>query len=158
MKKITIIGVGKVGSAMAVELHSKGFEIVYLIDTNLSRLKKVKSRCSCKNAVSALNTEAVDKSDVIIVCLKDDNINNYVKEMRKYDFKGKILLHTSGSLTSDVFKSLKAESKNTGSFHPAQTFSKISFTNNKLLTGISGIEGGKNAIDFIKIAVKKIKV
>lgn len=158
MKKITIIGVGKVGSAMAVELHSKGFEIVYLIDTNLSRLKKVKSRCSCKNAVSTLNTEAVDKSDVIIVCLKDDNINNYVKEMRKYDFKGKILLHTSGSLTSDVFKSLKAESKNTGSFHPAQTFSKISFTNNKLLSGIYfGVEGGKSALGFINIAVRKLK-
>jgi predicted short-subunit dehydrogenase-like oxidoreductase (DUF2520 family) len=158
MKKITIIGVGKVGSAMAIELHSKGFEIVCLIDTNLSRLKKVKSVCKCRNAVSALNAEALEKSEVIIVCLKDDNIQKYVKEVRKYDFKGKILLHTSGSLTSDVFKSLKAERKNTGSFHPVQTFSKISFTNNKLLSGIYfGAEGGKSALGFINIAVKKLK-
>jgi len=158
MKKITIIGAGKVGSAIAIELYTQGFEIVTLIDKNLSGLKKIKTKCKCKSILTSLNTEVIEKSDVLIVCLKDDVIRKYVKEMQKYNFKGKILLHTSGLLTSDIFKSLKAESKNTGSFHPAQTFTKISFINNKLLSGIYfGIEGGKNAMNFIKIAVRKLK-
>jgi len=157
MKKITIIGVGKVGSALAIELSAKGFGILTLIDKNLSRLKKIKAKCKCQSTLESLNTEVIEKSDVIIVCLKDDDLHKYITEIQKYSFKGKILLHTSGLLTSDLFKKLKVETKNIGSFHPAQTFPKISFNNNKLLSEIYfGIEGGKSALEFIKLAAKKL--
>lgn len=157
MKKITIIGVGKVGSALAIELSAKGFGILTLIDKNLSRLKKIKAKCKCQCTLASLNTEVIEKSDIIIVCLKDDDLHKYIKEIQKYSFKGKILLHTSGLLTSDLFKKLKVETKNIGSFHPAQTFPKISFSNNKLLSEIYfGIEGGKSALEFIKLVAKKL--
>ena len=158
MKKITIIGVGKVGSALAIELSGKGFDIYALLDRNYTRLKKLKPLCKCKEISVTLNSDLVKNSDVFIVCLKDDDIKKYVNEIHKYDFKGKIMLHTSGLLTSDVFKILNAGYTNTGTFHPAQTFTKLSFRNNRLLSEIYfGIEGGKNALDFIKKAVKKLK-
>jgi predicted short-subunit dehydrogenase-like oxidoreductase (DUF2520 family) len=158
MKKITVIGIGKVGSALAIELSGKGFEIAALVDRNLTRLKKIRLRCKCKEISVSLNSDVVKNSDVLIVCLKDDDIKKYIKEIQKYNFKGKILLHTSGLLTSDVFKILNAGNMNTGTFHPAQTFTKLSFLNNGLLSGIYfGIEGGKNATGFIKMAVKKLK-
>lgn len=158
MKKITIIGVGKVGSALAIELSGKGFEIAALVDRNLTRLKKIKSLCKCKEIFVSLNSDVVKNSDVFIICLKDDDIKKYIKKIYRYNFKGKILLHTSGLLTSDVFKILNAGIANTGTFHPAQTFTKLSFRNYRLLSDIYfGIEGGKNATDFIKLVVKKLK-
>jgi predicted short-subunit dehydrogenase-like oxidoreductase (DUF2520 family) len=158
MKNVTIIGVGKVGSALAIELSAARFNIVTLIDKNPPRLRKIKTKCRCKDVRSVIGADVIGKSDVIIICLKDDNIQKYIKEISKFNFKGKILLHTSGLLTSDIFKPLKTVGTNIGSFHPAQTFSKLSFTNNKLLTGIYfGIEGGKNAVSFIKKAADKLK-
>ncbi|MFZ4590629.1 MAG: Rossmann-like and DUF2520 domain-containing protein [Ignavibacteria bacterium] len=158
MKNVTIIGVGKVGSALAIELSAAGFNIVTLIDKNLPRLRKIKSKCRCKDVRASLKEDVIGKSDVIIICLKDDNIQKYITEISKFNFKGKIILHTSGLLTSDIFKPLKVAGVNIGSFHPAQTFSKLSLTNNKLLTGIYfGIEGGKNSICFIKKAAAKLK-
>jgi predicted short-subunit dehydrogenase-like oxidoreductase (DUF2520 family) len=158
MKNITIIGVGKVGSALAIELNRAGFTIKTLIDRNIARLKKIKSKCDCNYLQLSLSQEVITKTDVLIVCLKDDEIHNYIKSIRKFNFKGKILLHTSGLLTSDVFKPLNTGKINKGSFHPTQTFTKISYTNNKLLAGIYfGIEGGKNALSFIKKSSAKLK-
>lgn len=157
MKRLTIIGVGKVGSALAIELSAKGFEIDTLVDRNLSRLKKIKFKCKCKNIFISLNPDVIKNSDVFILCLKDDDIKKYIKGIKKFNFKGKILLHTSGLLTSDVFKTLNAENINVGTFHPAQTFTKLSFKSDKLLSEIYfGIEGGKNAMDFVKLAIKKL--
>lgn len=158
MKNVTIIGVGKVGSALAIELSAVGFNIVTLIDKNLSGIRKIKSGCKCKDLRTNLSEDVIGKSDVLIFCLKDDYIQKYIKEISKFNFKGKILLHTSGLLTSEIFKPLKTGLTNIGSFHPAQTFSKLSFKNNKLLSGIYfGIEGGKNALSFIKKASVKLK-
>lgn len=158
MKNVTIIGVGNVGSALAIELNAAGFNIVALIDKNLSRIRKIKTKCRCNDVRAFLNEDVIRESEIIIVCLKDDNIQKYIEEISRLNLRGKILLHTSGLLTSDVFKPLKILRTDIGSFHPAQTFSKLSFTNKRLLTGIYfGIEGGKNAISFIKIASGKLK-
>ena len=158
MNKITIIGVGKVGSALAIELSAAGFNICSLVDRNISRLKRIKQKSGC-NVISAVLSEAIiDGTDIFIFCLKDDDIKKYIKEISKFSFKKKILLHTSGLLTSDVFKPLRASAYGIGSFHPAQTFSKLSFTDNKLLKCIYfGAEGGKNALTFVKKAAGKLK-
>jgi len=158
MKRITIIGVGKVGSALAIELSDKGFKITALVDRNISRIKRIKPKCGCEYVMPHLNAEVIGKSDVLILCLKDDDINKYVLELHNINLKGKILLHTSGLLTSEVFNVLNAGKSHTGSFHPAQTFTKQSFANKGLLSGIYfGVEGGKYALEFVKEAVKKFK-
>ena len=58
-----------------------------------------------------------DESDLYIVCIKDDFIEDIVKQ---FHFKNKLIVHTSGSIAMNVL----ADFDNYGIIYPLQTFSK----------------------------------
>ena len=145
---ICIIGVGKVGSAFAIELNEAGFKVKYLIEKNKTILQKISKTLKGKILKTKIDKEVITNSDVIIIAVKDSQIADTVKEIRvlNQDLKNKIIFHTSGLYTSELLKKLKIKENNTGSFHPVQTFSGISLNNGNLLRNIYfGIEGGKSA-------------
>lgn len=148
--RVTIIGIGNVGSALALELNASGTEIVNLIGKNEKVLKKI-SKLTGASYSLGINSVTQYETDVIAVCVKEGQLNDVVNSLLPYKekIKHKIFFHVSGVLNSDVFKNLTAKS-NRGSFHPIQTFNKISTTNNKLFSGISiGIEGGRKCIEVM---------
>ncbi len=156
-KSICIIGVGKVGSAMAIELSDAGYNVKYLIGRYGRDFNEIAKYAKILVISEKLNDQIIKESDVIIVCVQDSVVSEVVDNLKQYDLKGKLLAHTSGSLSSEVFNALKASKKNIASFHPIQTFSKVSVRNNKLLSDIYfGIEGGDNAIKFFKTVSVKL--
>lgn len=156
--KITIVGFGKVGSALAVELSASGNTVIAVIDKSKEKLKRVSKTINIGITSSVLNQDIVKRSDIIIISLKDDDLLNYMSKISKIDFKGRILVHTSGVLTSDVFSSLKVKKSLVASMHPAQTFNKLSISNNHLLRGIYfGMEGGSEAIRSLKMIIRGLK-
>ena len=73
------------------------------------------------------------------------------------DVEGKMFIHTSGSVPSRALSGLKRKGALTGSFHPIQTFSGVSFKNQRLLKGIYfGIEGDEEVKKFLNKAAKKL--
>lgn len=156
--RISIVGAGKVGTALALELYESGMTITSMIDVTTSKAKKLSKACNIHIINTELNQEIVDKSDIVIISIKDDDLLNYVSKIRNIDFKDKFLVHTSGVLTSDVFSTLKIKKRFTASMHPAQTFNRISTTNNHLLRGIYfGVEGGPEAVLKLKKIIKELK-
>ncbi len=142
--RITIVGAGKVGSALAIELHKSGHKINVIVDSSKPRAQKISKLCKCDKVSNNLSQEIVSTSDIVIISIKDDDLIKYINKLISIDFKSKILVHTSGVLTSDIFHSLKVRKRDVASFHPAQTFSRVSIRNNNFLKGIFfGIEGGK---------------
>lgn len=153
--RITIVGLGKVGSALAIELTKSGKTVFAVIDKKKEILKRVSNASKIKIASSALTQDIVNRTDIIIISIKDDDLVNYILKIRNIDFEDKILVHTSGVLTSEVFSSLKVKKSLVASMHPAQTFTKLSISNNHLLRGIYfGLEGGSEAIKVLKMLIK----
>lgn len=114
IKRITIIGAGCVGDFLATRLYERGFEIVEVV----SRRKKSAVEIAKKVKAKA-NQEDFEKmnkdSDLYILCVKDE----VIMELRnKIQVGDKLIVHTSGSMTIDVFK--KA-STNYGLIYPLQT-------------------------------------
>lgn len=158
-KKITILGVGKVGSALALELTDAGYKIKYLIGRDPAILKKLSKRIKGSKVVDVLTSEILQKSDIVFITSRDTHIKDAVAEIQAAgaDIEGKMFIHTSGSVSSAVLTILKRKKANTGSFHPIQTFNKVSTKNNKLLSKIYfGIEGDEETKKFLKKAAKKL--
>ena len=155
--RVAIIGAGRVGSALAKALNEKGYRIVAIIDKNLSLAEKIRTQIQvevCSDRISKLIPV-----DLIFISVQDDSIGTVVNEL-KVEFENKNLswfvFHTSGALTSDIFKPIQRYDISTASFHPIQTFLGEKQDYGKLENIYVGIEGEKKAVLFAKEIVNNL--
>jgi predicted short-subunit dehydrogenase-like oxidoreductase (DUF2520 family) len=159
-KKIYIIGLGKVGSALYQSLKKSGFNISFATDVNTRKLKLITSGNKKISLSNKIKNEFLTESGVIVFTVTEKYLNKVITECRKFkvDLSGKIIFHTSGIQTSRIFDKFMINKDNTGSFHPLQTFNEISLSNTKLMNNIYfGIEGGKSAMKYFIQLIKSFK-
>ena len=134
---VSVIGLGRLGTALAIALDSAGYEIVSLVGRRRPKLPKASRllEVSCLRLV----TKELDKGpvgDLIIVSVPDDQIPTVADSLVEIKANGNpTVLHTSGALSSKVFASLAANSWHTGSLHPLASVSDA----------VSGVEALKRA-------------
>ena len=150
--KVGIIGYGNVGSSIALYFKKKKKNVFVLTSKQIKNTKFINFFNHDKIE------EFINSVDIILICVRDDKIENIIQILKKIPFKNKIIYHTSGSLTSDILKTLK--NNYVGSFHPIQTFPK---PNPRLLENIYfSFEGEKYKIakslaNFFKSKIIRIK-
>lgn len=99
---ITILGTGKVGTALQnVFIHS-GMEAQVLSSRSLDR-------------------SPLPHDDLYIIAVKDDAITSVAKQLSRYTSHNPLVVHTSGTTPSNV---LAPYFKRFGVFYPLQTFTK----------------------------------
>ena len=150
--RIGIIGYGNVGSSIALYFQKKRKK-VFVLTSKLLKNKKFINFFNYNQIEDFINSV-----EVILICIRDDKIEDIIEILKKFQIKNKIIYHTSGSLTSDVLKTLK--NNYVGSFHPIQTFPK---PNPNLLENIyfsfegEKYEVAKSLANFFKSKIIKIK-
>src|SRR6266568_3488724 len=90
----------------------------------------------------------VFSAPVILIAVPDSSVATVVTRLASYgkaDLRNKVVLHTSGALSSEVLARLQPLGAVVGSIHPLQTFSGI---------GIPTLEGRIFAIEGDPIAVR----
>lgn len=161
LTRILLIGYGKVGSSFAFEINAlNDYKIIGIIDKNVSLKKNIIINFPDIKFNSKITKNILVESDIISICVEDKCIQKIINDLIKFDkyLNGKIIFHTSGSLSSELFSGKRINIENVGSFHPIQTFKDISIRNQHLLSGIYfGIEGGRKYLAFAKKLCKKIK-
>lgn len=143
--KICVIGIGKVGSALTLELMEKGFNVRYLISNNKTILRKFIKTNPRVSYSDHLEKSYLNQSDIIIISVQDKYVPDLILKLKNtsLNLSKKYIFHTSGFLSSNVFMNIKISKKRIGSFHPVQTFNKTSYRNTNLFRGIyCGIEAG----------------
>ena len=143
---IAIIGVGHLGTALALQLHNAGFLLHELVTRDdvrsLKRAQKLARRVGAK---AKMISAAALTARVIWICVNDDAIRPLAEQLAKRgNWQGKIVVHSSGALSSDELKTLKQRGAHVGSAHPMMTFvgnAQVSFK------GISfALEGDAKAV------------
>lgn len=114
MKKVLLIGYGKVGSAIYRALnHTPDFQVsaydAYLQDSKVEH---------------QLSEQLVSQSDIIILSVPDDTISQIVQDLVSFSLKSKTVLHTSGMVSLDALKVLQNRGASTAVLHPLQTFAE----------------------------------
>jgi len=121
---ITLIGAGNLAQALGPALKAAGYKIEFVAarETASSRRRAAMLARLLEARTQSLS-DAGPSSDILWICHTDDALTETAKLLaRKPGWSGKIILHSSGALTSNVLSPLKRKGASTASLHPMMTF------------------------------------
>jgi predicted short-subunit dehydrogenase-like oxidoreductase (DUF2520 family) len=121
---ITLIGAGNLAQALGPALQAAGYRVEFVVarETASSRRRAAMLARLLEARTQSLK-DAGPTSDILWICHTDDALAETAKLLsRKPGWQGKIVLHSSGALSSDVLSALKRKGAGTASLHPMMTF------------------------------------
>ena len=164
--KLSIIGGGRVGRVLGVLARRAGYAIGEVV---------CRSRPPAADAVrfigsghaSDIITSAVFDSDVVIISVVDAAISPTARLLARVyrsepggegvaSNKKKVVLHTSGALSSDQLAPLHKKKLAVGSCHPLQTFEDPARAINRIANTYFSVEGDKEAVRCARRFVKDV--
>jgi predicted short-subunit dehydrogenase-like oxidoreductase (DUF2520 family) len=119
---VSIIGAGRLGTALGLALASQGFLIEALVARRLSHAQMA-WRTSGRQGIplSAQQLSKLPPSQILLITTPDDAIEPLARKLAKAQRgmpSGRTVLHTSGALSSESLKPLMDMGFHTGSLHP----------------------------------------
>jgi len=149
---VAIIGAGRWGGALAMSLRAAGYRISEIVSRRGSSPTRFLVR-SVGTEVTTNKTAVLD-ADVVWFCVPDAQITTAARQLSKRNWNGKIALHSSGVLSSDVLVGLREEGARVASVHPLMTFVKAQSPD---LTGVSfAVEGDPQAVAVANAIVREL--
>jgi predicted short-subunit dehydrogenase-like oxidoreductase (DUF2520 family) len=156
---ISIIGAGRLGTALGLALRSCGYRILAMVSKHRSRARKAAASISA--STEALDLGQLGKlpvSDLILICTPDDAIHSTANSLSEsIDNTNRITaLHTSGALSSEILAPLKNAGLHTGSIHPLVSVSDPAVGAKGLRGAFYCVEGDPVAVKFAKSLVRDL--
>ena len=153
---ISIVGPGRFGRALALNLRRAGWEVECLVVRPRKRLSRdVAQLARQTNArVVGLGGESLP-SGLVWITVPDDAIAGVAARLGKsQEWRGRTVFHSSGALTSDALAALRAKGAKVASVHPGMTFVYKTVLN---LTGVPfGVEGDAGAVRLARKIVASV--
>src|SRR5262249_20287896 len=137
---ISIIGAGRLGRSLGRGLRQRGWKIHSVVTRSQTTARRAVRSIGSGHARSAITAE-VFLAPVVLVAVPDSAIQQVVAQLviaAAPDSRGRFILHTSGSLSSDILDPLRELGASVGSVHPLQSFSGV---------GVPDLEGRLFAIE-----------
>ncbi|MGC1491795.1 MAG: DUF2520 domain-containing protein, partial [Candidatus Acidiferrum sp.] len=144
---LAIIGAGRVGRALGRRLRELGWKIGAVVTRNEAGARKAVRSIGAGHAHAFL-TRQVLLAQVILITTSDRGVAAVAEELARIgaeELRGKVVLHTSGALNSEILAPVKACGASVGSMHPLQSFSGV---------GVPPLEGRVFAIEGDTAAVR----
>lgn len=159
--EVSIIGTGRLGTALALAFAEQGYTISVLVARRRESARRAAALLDVPSRVLALKELASSPpSDLLIIATPDDQISKVTESLARLDWdqdgKKPIVLHTSGALSSDVLAPLRKKSWSAGSLHPLVSVSEPK-AGAKLLRGAFWcVEGDTRAVRLAKSLVRDL--
>ena len=154
IKKILFIGAGRLGTTLALALYQSEFSIPYFYSKEYPKKEIHFLPQTIFNA--ELDSKIIQNSDAIIITVPDDQIKYAVKQVSSFNitWHNKLVVHTSGCLSSTELTALKSKGALVGSIHPMQTFGDYFLPKSIFNNIIFAVEGGNQIIAFAEKIVE----
>jgi predicted short-subunit dehydrogenase-like oxidoreductase (DUF2520 family) len=111
------------GTALAERLAGVGYRISEIISRGNRRSLSMARELARKVDARAVNMRNAElTADLVWFCVPDAEISNATSALLSQRWKGKIAVHSSGVLASDVLAPLRQKGAYTASAHPLMTF------------------------------------
>lgn len=129
MKKVSIVGVGRVGGALALSLPRDKYSVVELITRG--------------------NSLAETTPDIVFITTQDSEIKSTAHTLAD-KLSNSIVFHTSGSYPSSILSELTKSGCKVGSIHPLVSISKPELGPERFRGAFFCVEGDKEAVELGK--------
>lgn len=117
--KISIIGVGRLGGALALALAKKGYSVENIIARRRETAERIARDINPKPQILTSNEpEKLARSEIIFITTQDSEIESVAENLAENLSNKPFVFHASGSLSSQVLRSLSAVGCKVGSIHP----------------------------------------
>ena len=173
---VSVIGTGRLGTALAVALAAQGYEIRSLVARRIGSARKAATlvdeaapalsktapvqhssavAANKPNASTADQIRLLPQADLFLISVPDDQIATVAAQLSKLQLRRKpVALHTSGALSSDVLSPLAAQGWSVGSVHPLIS---IPDANAPLRGAFWSVEGDQRAVRVAKMLVRDLE-
>ncbi len=118
---IGIIGSGKLGVSLGRYFKKGGFSISGVSGIDPKEVEIASEMIGTRSIFSV--KKLLISSKIVMVAVPDDQIGRVWEEIKGKELEGKLVFHTSGTLSSKVFKGAEKYGVRVASLHPMMTFS-----------------------------------
>jgi predicted short-subunit dehydrogenase-like oxidoreductase (DUF2520 family) len=119
---LAFIGAGKVGSALAIALQQRDYQVVAIASRNIASARQLAARVPGAVAYATL-AEAARVAGLVFLTVPDDAIRDVAEAILWRP--GQIVAHCSGALSLNVLDRATAQGAMAGAIHPLQTFANV---------------------------------
>ncbi|HEX2268308.1 MAG TPA: Rossmann-like and DUF2520 domain-containing protein [Pyrinomonadaceae bacterium] len=158
--EISIIGTGRLGTALAIALAAQGYSIGALVARRRESARRSAAFLGVPSRVIALKQLANQPpSTLLIIATPDDQIPRVTEALAQldWDLDGKpTVLHTSGALSSDVLAPLRKKDWSAGSLHPLVSVSEPKAGARLLRGAFWSVEGDRRAVRLARSLVRDL--
>lgn len=157
---VAIIGAGRLGQALALALSDAGYSLVALVARRRQKAEKAAAVLKKKGGVVALAADQLaelPESDLVLISTPDDVIAEVALTVASLQpGRQRVVLHTSGALSSKVLAPLAAKGFETGSLHPLASITDPTTGAQSLHGAFFCIEGTTKAKALAKAIVRDL--
>lgn len=154
--KVSIIGSGRLGTALAVALAGRGYSIGSLVARRLQKARQAASLLDAEvQVLAAKQLPSLRPADVFLITVPDDQIAGVAGALSSLSFTA-TALHTSGALSAEVLAPLRERGWHIGSVHPLMAVSDAREGDGALRGGYWSVEGDKTTLRLAKTIVSDL--
>ncbi len=154
---ISIIGIGKVGGALALALSKNGFEIESLVARKAADFEKFSHLTIGSPKLVLFRDLKQISADICLICTQDFEIPNVVEGLAGKLAGKPFVFHTSGAISSEVLLDLKNAGCKTGSIHPLVSISDPFLGADRFENAYFCLEGDNEAVKIADKIVETLK-
>lgn len=120
---IAIVGAGSLGQALAVRLDEAGYRVKEVAGRGGASQRRARALARRVGARAVVVGRDDIRASVVWLCVPDRAIRGCAEALAgNGDWVGRVVLHSSGALSSDELKALEKRGAATASVHPLMTF------------------------------------
>lgn len=123
MPSVSIVGVGRLGGALALALANVGYKVGLVVHESLKTAEAVAARITDGADIAFLRDMERISSEIVLIACPDPTIAEACNTLRSRISAGQVVLHASGSLSSEVLSPLRGSGAAIGSMHPLASIS-----------------------------------
>ncbi len=156
MQSVSIIGIGRLGGALALALANAGYRIENLIYRSRSIAVEISERISPSPQLISFDDLGDLNSDVIFITSADPEIKLISSQIAAKVKRNSLAFHASGSLSSEILSDLAEAGCGTGSMHPLVSISNPMRGSERFAGAYFCVEGRDDAVAAAKEMIARL--
>ena len=156
MRSVAIIGIGRVGGALALSLPRSKYSVTALVSREWTDdIVALAERVEGARLLPPEELADGLAADIVFFTTQDTELRNAVAEYRGF-MRGSFVFHTSGSTPSSILEPLREGGNKIGSLHPLVSISSPELGPERFPQAYMCVEGDAEAVEVGREIVKDL--